>query len=362
MHYFRCPSPPFALARTKRSRLPLQVRMCAPAIAAAVLLALGNCGAEAQVLGVDSRVVWQGFSIEPGQNLQVRVDCDPGETATGGGVAGRHQSVYVISSEPYWAAQTSPGRSSTPPTGWEGWFRVRSDVTLPTSHGVAVFAVCASPNPHLTVTPSGNVGIGTPMPGAPLHVLSSGDGSDLLLDNRGTSGRGSHISFFKDGAPYGAVGMTGKIEGDSSTDIGLFAEGGNGLRFYVNGSAAEVVKIEASGRVGIGTPNPQGTLDVNGTIFQRGASLHADYVFRPDYALESIEDHAEFMWANRRLKAMPKAELDEDGQEMIEVGAQHRGTLEELEKAHIYIQQLHKHMKTLEKRVAQLEAGPNGAQ
>ena len=46
----------------------------------------------------------------------------------------------------------------------------------------------------------------------------------------------------------------------------------------------------------------------------------------------------------------------------MKVGAQQSGTLEELEKAHIYIEQLHNHMKTLEKRLAQLEAGSNDAQ
>ena len=43
----------------------------------------------------------------------------------------------------------------------------------------------------------------------------------------------------------------------------------------------------------------EGALDVNGPIYQRGAVLHADYVFEEDYELESIEEHAEFMWKHR---------------------------------------------------------------
>jgi hypothetical protein len=66
-----------------------------------------------------------------------------------------------------------------------------------------------------------------------------------------------------------------------------------------------------SGNIGIGTGDPKGKLDVNGSIYQRGKRLHADYVFEPDYKLESIEEHSEFMWAHRHLKAIPKGEVDE---------------------------------------------------
>ncbi len=102
--------------------------------------------------------------------------------------------------------------------------------------------------------------------------------------------------------------------------------------------------------VGIGTTNPMGTLDVNGSIYQRGVYLHADYVFELGYELESIEQHSEFMWQHKHLKAIPKAKLDENGQEIIEVGAHRRGIVEELEKAHIYIEQLHKRINELQQR------------
>jgi hypothetical protein len=112
------------------------------------------------------------------------------------------------------------------------------------------------------------------------------------------------------------------------------------------------------GNVGIGTKSPNGKLDVNGSIYQRGSELHADYVFEQDYELESIDEHSEFMWKEKHLPAIPKARIDDNGQEIVEVGSHRKGIVEELEKAHIYIEQLHERLKTLEEKLVKMEAVP----
>jgi hypothetical protein len=117
----------------------------------------------------------------------------------------------------------------------------------------------------------------------------------------------------------------------------------------------EKMRITGSGYVGIGTTDPQGKLDVNGAIYQRGGVLHADYVFNPAYKMESIEEHANFMWNNKHLKALPGVQKDENGAEIIEIGADRRGIVEELEKAHIYIEQLNKRLQALEAKLQSLE-------
>ncbi len=62
------------------------------------------------------------------------------------------------------------------------------------------------------------------------------------------------------------------------------------------------------------------------------------------------------MWKEKHLKSIPKAKVDKNGIEILEIGAHRKGIVQELEKAHIYIEQLHQQNKTLEKRLAKLEA------
>lgn len=71
----------------------------------------------------------------------------------------------------------------------------------------------------------------------------------------------------------------------------------------------------------------------------------ADYVFEDDYNLESIEDHANFMFKNKHLPALEsiKTFLRSDAPMRREQ------MVEELEKAHIYIYQLNKEIQELKK-------------
>jgi len=145
-----------------------------------------------------------------------------------------------------------------------------------------------------------------------------------------------------------AIGYHTIASGDYSTTIGssIIAAGNHSFGIGLNSTSYTIndayTMAIMGGEVGIGTTTPQGTLDVNGAIYQRGGLLHADYVFTDDYLLESIEEHSEFMWNRKHLPAVPKAKKDEEGSDIIEWGEHNRGMLEELEKAHVYIDQLNK--------------------
>jgi len=148
-----------------------------------------------------------------------------------------------------------------------------------------------------------------------VEIQSTSGKAELIMD--GTSGN-SELQFQVNGTYKCALGY------NSTSDYLYLYQGGN--------------VVLKNGNLGVGTLTPNGKLDVDGTIYQRGGVIHADYVFEDNYQLESIEDHASFMWREKHLPAITKATRDEEGREVVEVGAHRRGIVEELEKAHIYIE------------------------
>ena len=223
---------------------------------------------------------------------------------------------------------------------------------------------------------NGNVGIGTASPNGPLHVngnvitqgklnvgsvntpiypltvYGDGIGSDLkIVASMHGAGGGIQMGYHSASTTEEKVAFIRPYSPGTGSVTTLTFFSKTNPNYW-----EERMRIDKDGNVGIGTTSPQGTLDVNGSIYQRGSELHADYVFDRGYKLESIDEHSEFMWQNKHLPAIPKAKVDKAGKQIVEVGAHRRGIVEELEKAHIYIEYLHKQNKALETRLVKLEA------
>ena len=129
---------------------------------------------------------------------------------------------------------------------------------------------------------TGNVGIGTTMPGAPLHIVADGPymslyqapsdsatatmlvqaGSDVYdlvaLQKMGSGVSGDFVT----GVP--AAGLGAVTTGTSSTGLLLGSQGASPVHFITAND--EKVRITTEGKVGIGTTAPDTTLHVSGGI------------------------------------------------------------------------------------------------
>ena len=223
-------------------------------------------------------------------------------------------------------------------------------------------------NTLLRVQGDGDVGIGTTSPANASAIgfstLANGQNSTAIGNDVTSNGNGSMAMGYQsesNGSSSISIGTHTSSDAYRSMAVGSWNIGGGNPTSWVdsdplfeigNGhistSKGNAMTVLKNGNVGIGTSTPGGTLDVNGTIYQRGSSLHADYVFEDDYELESIQKHSEYMWTNKHLPAIPKAKVDDNGNEIVEVGSHRKGIVEELEKAHIYISQLEERITKLE--------------
>ncbi len=192
-----------------------------------------------------------------------------------------------------------------------------------------------------------NIGIGTADPSEALDVTGNIIASGNIKTTR----------FFRatsKGLPERYITLISGTAQSIETTNDLYFKSGGGMSFWQGGT--QRLSIDQGDVVNIGTGERSCTLDVYGPIYQRGGELHADYVFEPGYKLESIETHSDFMWQNRHLAAIPKSSVDAEGKELVDIGLHRRGIVEELEKAHIYIDQLLNRIKQLEQRVEKIEA------
>jgi hypothetical protein len=195
-----------------------------------------------------------------------------------------------------------------------------------------------------TFPSSGNVGIGTTSPSAPLKI---GAGTASLH--------------------YGSNGVLIKFNSGDRALLELHSpDGANRLVFqslsggtYLGSLDQKPLYLQSDGgNVGIGTTNPQAKLAVNGDIFSKKVKVTQsgwpDYVFAPGYRLRPLSEVELFIKLKQHLPDVPSAATVE--KEGIDLGDNQAVLLKKIEELTLYIIDLNKEVEGLKKEIKRGQA------
>ncbi len=183
---------------------------------------------------------------------------------------------------------------------------------------------------------NGNLGIGTNTPDSRLHIKDGGQQIKLGVGNN-TSGYSFSVGVNDDGIN--------------------FLNNSNWRGFNYANNRDELLKITYLGNVGIGTSNPGSyRLAVKGKIRAEEIKVEtgwADYVFKEDYDLPTLEEVEKHIREKGHLINIPSAkEVEENG---VELGKMNKLLLEKIEEQMLYILKQEEKLKKQDKRIAELE-------
>ncbi|MDP2911219.1 MAG: hypothetical protein Q8N76_02670 [Candidatus Omnitrophota bacterium] len=212
------------------------------------------------------------------------------------------------------------------------------DITLTTYYPAPYGAydeLSTTGNTNLATT-SGNVGIGTTSGGAKFDVAGTIRAKDVFAAG-GQNILVGDDTFLTDLDLANTLGIYG-IQNGTICNIKL---GSTGPTLY-----------GAGGFLGIGV-SPSYALDVAGSIRITGDLItdfttYPDYVFEPGYKLMPVLDVAGYITEHKHLPGLPSAgEVKSEG---IKIFEQNKLLLEKLEEAYLYIIDLEKRVRKLERR------------
>ena len=134
----------------------------------------------------------------------------------------------------------------------------------------SALTVTANINTSNSLIVAGSVGIGTNTPQVKLHV--SGDSAETSHLPTFAAATRFVVSDTINPSSFNAISILGGVNGaafvkfgdkndENAGEIGYY-NSDDSMRFYTNGSTTEKLHITSAGEVGIGTVNPQGTLQV----------------------------------------------------------------------------------------------------
>ncbi len=184
----------------------------------------------------------------------------------------------------------------------------------------------ASKKTRMSITQSGNVGIGTSNPNAMLLVGNVGDNDNTKMLGF-SEGRSANIWF----------------------QSGFSPSGGNNY-IQLATTTGNLMTWKLGGNVGIGTTNPTAKLTVAGDIHAREVRVTtnagADFVFEKDYTLRPLSELDAFVQENKHLPEIaPAAQMVEEG---VNAGEFQIQLLQKIEELTLYVIEQEKRVKALE--------------
>lgn len=207
-------------------------------------------------------------------------------------------------------------------------------------------------NAQNTFPSYGNVGIGTTNPKYKLHVVGDAISIEDSICNmyfipKSSNYQNNTSSIIAKDRPL-------SFTTDIYRDI-YFST------YYDNNGLDIKMTVKGNGNVGIGTTNPQSKLSVNGIITAKEIKVTvdgwSDFVLKKNYKLKTIEEVESFIKKNNHLPDVPsEKEVLNNG---IEIGKMNAKLLQKIEELTIYMIEVNKKVKKLEKENVELKTKLN---
>lgn len=197
-----------------------------------------------------------------------------------------------------------------------------------------------------TFPASGNVGIGTTSPQAPMQIVAGT--SPLALFSCTNSGNN-------------AITITNTL-GQLNLGVGsaiphAYIWSGTNKLFIGNDDGNPTMFFDGMGfgKVGIGTTTPQEKLTVNGNIRSKKVIVTQlgwpDYVFHKTYRLRPLSEVEQYIHQHQHLPEIPSAaEIEKEG---VDLGDNQAALLKKIEELTLYIIDLNKEVNALKKEIRQ---------